>query len=103
MINSKKKGARGEREACKFLNRYGYHAVRGMQYQGSPDSPDIVCPDLDFHVEVKRVNRFQIYKALEQAKGDCGDKIPLVLHRRDRGEWIVVLRAKDFFEYIQNA
>lgn len=48
--NSKRKGARVEREGVDLLKRCGFRAWRGQQYKGSPESPDIICPSLP-HIE----------------------------------------------------
>lgn len=69
-----------------------------MQYQGSPDSPDIHC-SLPIHFEVKRVEALNVYKAVEQAVGDCGQKVPAVAHRRNRSEWLITIRAQDLKEF----
>lgn len=93
---SRNKGARGELELAKELTRVlGIGARRGRQFSGSPDSPDVVvdCPDV--HIECKRVEAFNAYKALDQATRDAGTKLPLVAHRRDRREWIIVCRLDD--------
>ena len=59
MVNSKQKGARGEREFAKFLTDRGYPATRGVQYQGGPESPDVVCKPLSrYHFEVKYTEKF---------------------------------------------
>ena len=104
MVNSKKKGSRGERELAQFIRKQGYKARRGQQYAGSPESPDIVhnvtLGGLDIHIECKRTERFNAYDAIEQAEEDRGlDEIPTVFHKRNRGEWIVVMYAEDFFRF----
>ena len=101
-MNSKQKGARGEREARDFLRGFGYQVTRGRQYHGRPDAPDLFTandPILQYlHIEVKFAERFSPYKALEQATNDAGsDQFPIVLHRRKKSKWIVVLDAEDFF------
>lgn len=94
-INSRQKGARGEREAAQYIRNYwGVHASRGLQYQGSPDSPDVKQTMEDVNVEVKRTERFNPYQALDQACADA--EIGLVLHRRSGRQWIMVLHARDF-------
>ena len=99
MINSKDKGKRGEREFSHLSTRHGFPAYRGQQYSGSPGSPDVVCPLLsDFHFEIKRVERFNLYDALAQARRDAGDKIPIVAHRKNHCEWVVIMPAEYFFE-----
>lgn len=95
MTHSRNKGKRGEREASKELARlFHVEARRGQQFQGSPDSPDVVgLPGI--HVEVKRVEAFRLYAALEQALADAGENIPLVLHRPNGREWVAVVRLED--------
>jgi len=96
MTNSKQKGARGEREARDFFNSYGYNTIRGVQYQGGPDSPDVKgLPGI--HVEVKRTNSLRLYPALEQSHNDASNtEIPIVMHRPDKRPWVIIMDAKDF-------
>lgn len=96
-INSRAKGARGEREWARYLQeQYEIKARRGCQFSGSPDSPDVVS-DCLHHFEVKRVEKFNITEAMAQAVRDSDDKkIPTVVWRKNGGEWLVILRAKDF-------
>ena len=96
-MNSRRKGKEGELEAASFLTQYGFPARRGQQFSGSPESPDVVCPTLaSLHFEVKRTQRTDLYAWIAQAKHDAGGKIPVVLHRRNDSEWLVVIRAEDF-------
>ena len=96
-INSRTKGAAGEREWAKYLTDHGHTARRGQQFSGSPDSPDVVCESLStLHFEVKRTEKLSLYKAMAQAQDDCGDKVPIVVHRRSREDWLVVMPAQDF-------
>ena len=95
---SREKGKRGEREVANILKEHGYDAKRGVQYQGSPDSPDVVgLPGV--HIEVKRVEAFNLYKALEQSKDDSGDgEMPVVVHRKNGKDWVAVLSLEDFLK-----
>ena len=100
MTNSRAKGAAGEREFAAYLRDRGYFARRGVQYQGGPDSPDVVT-DLPMHFEVKRVQRLNLQAAMLQAVTESpNDKTPVVAHRRNREQWLVTLRADDFFDLI---
>ena len=99
-INSRQKGASGERELAAFLREHGYEARRGVQFSGSPDSPDVVT-DFPFHVECKRVEALSIYKALAQASRDAGDQTPLVCHRRSRQEWVAILKLEDLITILK--
>ena len=97
-MNSKSKGGRGEREFAALCRNEGYgNAQRGQQFQGGADSPDVKgLPGI--HVEVKRVERLNIYEAMAQAIRDSGERLmPTVAHRRNRGEWLVTMRAADWF------
>jgi Holliday junction resolvase len=102
-MNSRSKGSRGERAWRDELRSAGWMARRGQQFSGSPDSPDVVCPELDcLHFEVKRTEALRIYPAIEQAIEDAGDRIPVVAHRRNRYPWLVVLRADDFLRMLNH-
>ena len=96
-MNSREKGKRGERELAKKLREYGFDARRGVQYQGGQDSPDVVAMP-GVHIECKRVERLQLYDAMAQAKADCGDNIPVVMHRKNNCEWLAIMRLEDFVE-----
>jgi hypothetical protein len=102
-VNSRAKGKRGEREAAAFLTANGYPARRGCQFSGSPDSPDVECPFfVGVHFEVKRTQRTDLEGWLAQAAKDAGTKLPLVLHRKNRGPWIAILRAEDAFALLRD-
>lgn len=95
MTNSRAKGARGERDAAKeWAKATGLKSRRGQQFSGSPDSPD-VATEADIHLEVKRCERGNPYDWVDQACGDCGEKLPVVLHRRNNRPWLVIVRLTD--------
>lgn len=101
-INSKKKGGRGEREFSEFLRQRGFEARRGVQYQGSPDSPDIVHNIEGIHIEVKRVESLSLYPSLDQAIKDCGDDVPVVAYRKSNHDWVTILKADDFCDLVKD-
>lgn len=98
---SRDKGARGEREWAEVCRAGGMaEACRGRQYRGGADSPDVSGTGC-FHFEVKRNEALRLYPAMEQAIEDCPvGKVPVVAHRKSRKDWLVVLRAEDFFKLI---
>lgn len=66
-MNSRNKGAAGEREVAGILRGYGYKARRGQQYSGANGDADVVgLPGI--HIEVKRREKLNIYDAIDQAK-----------------------------------
>ena len=98
-MNSKAKGGRGEREWAAECRSQGFTvAHRGTQYKGGYDSPDVVgLPGI--HQEIKRVEKLNIHESMKQSIRDCeGKAIPIVAHRRNREEWLVTMRAVDWFE-----
>lgn len=107
-MNSRQKGARGERELAKFLNEAGFKGSRrGQQFHGGADSPDVVTSDprlAGFHFEGKRVEQGNLYKWLAQATADAagGRKVPVVAHRKNGKEWVAILRLEDFLELIKD-
>lgn len=104
-MNSRKKGAVGEREFRDQLRNAGYmSARRGQQFAGGADSPDVICEELGrIHWEVKRVERLILENAMEQAVRDAGpSKTPIVAHRKNRGEWLATLRLDDLFRLIRD-
>ncbi len=101
-MNSRAKGARGERQWRDELRANGYDARRGQQYSGSPESPDVVCAALPWvHFEVKAVERLNIEAAMDQARRDGVGKVPFVAHKRNHRPWLVTMEADIFFELVR--
>lgn len=97
-INSKRKGKTGELELAKKLKEYGYDTKRSVQYNGKDGQADVVgLPHI--HCEVKRVEKLNLYDAMEQAKRDAkhGD-LPAVFHRKNRCNWMVTMELTDFMK-----
>lgn len=99
-MNSKQKGNQGEREFAKLCNEYGFEKVkRAVQYgYGGIDNPD--CAGLEgIHIEVKRVERLNVSEAMHQSIADANEQaMPIVAHRKNREEWLITMRANDWFE-----
>ena len=98
-VNGKRKGKAGELELARKLREYGYDVRRSVQYNGKAEEgqPDLVGLS-GVHVECKRTERLNLYEAMEQAKRDSAntDEMPVVFHRRNNCEWLVVMRLDDF-------
>ena len=82
-INSRQKGAKGERELASILKGYGYPCRRGQQYCGANGDADVVgLPEI--HIECKRVERLNLYEAVDQSKRDAKkEELPAVFHRKN--------------------
>lgn len=104
-INSRDKGARGERAWRDELRDAGFlKSYRGQQFSGTETSADVVCPGLPgLHFEVKYTEKFNAYDAIWQSAQDCGAKTPIVAHKRNNCDWLVVMRANDWFNFVKDA
>lgn len=93
---SRDKGKRGELELANLLRLHGYDARRGQQFSGANGDPDVVgLPGI--HIEVKRVEKLNLYKAMEQAANDALEgRVPVVFHRRNRKGWLVTMELEDW-------
>jgi Holliday junction resolvase len=100
-INSRKKGKVGELELSAKLRDHGFNAKRGQQFKGGGDSPDVVgIPGV--HIECKRVENGSLYDWLDQAIRDAAPgNMPIVMHRRNRKEWVAILRLDDVLELLK--
>ena len=97
-VNSRDKGARGERELTKALREYGYECRRGQQYCGANGDADVIgLPGI--HIECKRVERLNIEDAMTQAIRDRREgEYPAVFHRKNNCKWLVTMRLEDWIE-----
>ena len=97
-MNSRAKGAGGERELAKKLREYGYDCRRGQQFSGANGDADVVgLPGI--HIECKRVERLNLEDAMAQARRDAREgEIPVVMHRKTRSPWMVTMTLEDWVE-----
>lgn len=96
-MNSRQKGKRGELELAKILRDFGFDARRGQQFRGGQDSPDVVgIPG--HHIECKRVEKLNVYEAMEQSERDAGDDVPVVMWRRNGKRWLVIQYLDDYLK-----
>lgn len=98
-INSKKKGSRGELEACKVISKlYGVNARRTQQFCGNTgDASDIVVDGCEsYHFEVKRRERLYLTDLYSQIERDTKvtGKTPIVIHRRNNSSWACLIGAR---------
>lgn len=100
-MNSKNKGKRGELEVAHLLQKYGYDARRSQQYAGINNDADVVgLPGI--HIEVKRVEKLNISEAMAQSMRDAKTgELPIVLHRKNRQEWLVTMPFDEWIELYQ--
>lgn len=94
-INSRAKGAAGERELAAELKKlFGVATRRGQQFSGVEGQDVVGFPNI--HIECKRVQALNIHLACEQAVRDAKpDQVPTVFHRKNNRPWLVTVRLQD--------
>ena len=97
-MNSRNKGANGERELAGILRSEGYEARRGQQYSGINGDADVVgLPGI--HIECKRVEKLNIDNAIEQSVRDAKyGEMPTVMHRKNHKQWLVTMQLVDWMD-----
>lgn len=91
----RRKGATAERELAAFIrDEFGIEASRSAR-NGVDAAEDIAHEIAGLHIECKRVEALNVPAALAKAAQDAGGKIPTLWHRRNRGEWLLTIRAAD--------
>jgi Holliday junction resolvase len=100
-INSRAKGANGEREFRDFLRSQGFSADRDgrLDWDLRHNVPGI-------HFEVKRRETLDLYGALAQAERDALCHVPpvepVVVFRRSHHPWRVIVDAEFFLGLISD-
>jgi len=97
---SREKGKRGERMWASLCREYGFDAHRTSQYCGNTGEASDVVGLPNIHVEVKFVERLNIYDAVSQAMRDAEQdgRMPIVAHKKSRFPWLVTMTADVFFK-----
>lgn len=95
---ARRKGANAERELSHILNeQYGLDTKRGQCFNHESDLVGI----WGIHPEVKRQEKLNIYKAMDQADIESVkrlDGLPAVFHRKDGEGWLVTMRLPDWIK-----
>lgn len=108
---SSDKGKRGERDAVELLKQFGFAEAR----RGGPRQSvagDEGAPDVDgvrfagFEVRVGRAVRLRksIADALDGPRAAslyAEGRVPVLLHKDDRGDWCVTLKAADYLPVLR--
>ena len=106
-INSRAKGARGERAVAKILRDFGFKdAKRGVQFSGLQGDADVVDAIPGIHLEIKNVEKLNIDAAMEQSERDAHAEfvktgkpvVPVVVHKKNRTDWKITMHFKDFLD-----
>ena len=98
---SRNKGKRGERAFASLCRDQGYDVQRTAQCKGKTGDAGDVEGLPGIHVECKSVERLNMYDAVAQsvrdAEAEGKGNIPIVASKKRRCDWLITLRAQDFF------
>lgn len=101
-INSKQKGKRYELELASDFRKYGYDARRTAQYCGNTGEAADVIGLPGIHIEAKRVEKLNLYDAMNQAKRDAEASgkgaLPAVFHRKNNCKTLVIMELDSFMQ-----
>ena len=97
-MNSRNKGAAGERELASKLTEYGFPCRRGQQFSAANGDADVVgLPGI--HIECKRVEHLNLQEAYDQSRRDAREgETPVVMHRKNNCRWLVTMSLEDWIE-----
>ena len=98
----RRKGAAGEREVASLLREFGLEADRTVHNSGMFLRGDVTGVR-GYHVEVKRQEVLRVPTWLRQAEAECGDAVPLVAFRQNRGDWYAVLPLRQLARLLAEA
>jgi hypothetical protein len=88
---------------ARFLRDHGYEARRGVQYQGGPESPDVVSSLGYLYWESKRTEALSLYPALKKAATEAKpNQAPIVAHRRNGERWVGIMYLDDLLNLLPN-
>ena len=101
-MNSRAKGARGERWLANYLKEKGYDAHRSAQFCGNNGGAADVVGLEGIRIEAKWCERVRIREWYAQAKRDAAaaqkGEIPVVIHKINRTEPLVTMSLDDFMK-----
>ena len=91
-MNSRTKGANGERELAQLLRKQGWaDARRGQQYSGIGIADVVGVTGI--HIECKRCEHIRDEEWMQQSERDAKrGEVPVVIYRRNHEAWKVILR-----------
>jgi len=100
-INSRAKGAVGEREFAELLRVSGWPGAKRGQQRSGLEQADVVDGPERVHWEVKRVESLNVWQAFEQAARDARHELPVVAMRRNKSRWLAVLPLEDLLTMLR--
>jgi Holliday junction resolvase len=99
-INSRAKGASGERElALKLQELFGWEARRTQQFCGNAGDSDVVVNHLpSLFLECKRVQTLNVHVAMDKAVEQANGLYPVMFHRKNNQPWLATMQLDQLME-----
>ena len=104
--SAKTKGRVGQTEVVNLIETYmGFNDDQIRSNPASVTGEDIILSEsarekFPLSIEVKRVEKLNIFTAFKQAISNAGNYMPLLVHRRNNEEWLVTFRFRDFLSIL---
>lgn len=90
-MNSRRKGARLEREAAHALRvELGIEASRSAR-NGVDGAADLITNLPGVRIEVKGRRSIGAFRFMDQARAEAGEDIPVVMMREDAKDWVLMV------------
>jgi len=98
--SAQRKGKTGEVEAARILSEILGVPVRR---ESGPYLPGFSHPDVsrigELHFEIKRRKFLDLTAWLRQAAQDAQGRVPVVVHRPNRAEWMLTIHLNDVIRF----
>jgi len=104
-INSRQKGAAGERELADQFHQMGFTAKRSQQHCGINSDSDVEVEELPgLLIECKRVQNLNLHAAMRHAQFDAlkKGKTPIICHRKNNTDWLVTVRLNELVPLVMH-
>lgn len=104
--NPKAKGNKAERQFSELLRDYGLDDTAKRNYSsGSGIQKSDVHNKLNYNIEVKHVEKLNIWKAIEQSQKDAEQTHtkPLIAFKKNRHDWWIVIPAWHWADLIRKS
>lgn len=97
----RRKGRDGEAEVRALLERHGLQAQPLGGREDQPDQLLVLAAGTPIALEVKRQETARPWAWWEQATANAGTMTPAVAFRRNRSEWLAIVRLEDLAELLR--
>jgi len=94
--SAKQKGNTGERQVVALAQQHGLHAIRAWGSDGRALGQSTTCDVLINNQPWQVKRRAKIAEYVKPPTGTIGTLI-----REDRGEWLAVIPAKEYFDLLR--